>query len=58
MRGPIQIGHLASLDHDQSDPRSLMNVAEGAGLRETHAFFIPAHAAILDRVLGRYPDKK
>jgi ABC-type branched-subunit amino acid transport system substrate-binding protein len=57
LTGAHEIGHLAGLDHDTTDPRSLMNVVEGAGLRESHAFFVPAHAAILDRVLGRAPSK-
>jgi hypothetical protein len=58
LTGAHEIGHLAGLDHDTTDPRSLMNVVEGAGLRESHAFFVPAHAAILDRLLGRYPEPK
>src|SRR5207237_1441062 len=37
---------------------AIMNVAEGAGLRETQACFIPAHAEILERLLGRYEEKK
>jgi hypothetical protein len=53
LTGAHEVGHLASLEHDTSDPRSLMNVEEGAGLRETHAIFVPPHAALLDRVLGR-----
>jgi ABC-type branched-subunit amino acid transport system substrate-binding protein len=56
LTGAHEIGHLASLDHDTSDPRSIMNVAEGAGLRETQAWFVPSHAAILEKVLGRVPD--
>ena len=31
-----------------------MNVVEGAGLRETHVWFVPPHAALLERVLGRW----
>ena len=57
LTGAHEIGHLAGLGHDVTDPRSLMNVAEGVGLRETQTFFIPAHAAILERLLGRAPDK-
>ena len=58
LTGAHEIGHLAGLQHDVSDPRSIMNVAEGAGLRETQACFIPAHAEILERLLGRYEEKK
>ena len=44
----------AGLGHDQTDPRSIMNVVEGVGLRETQAFFIPAHAAAIEKVVGRW----
>jgi ABC-type branched-subunit amino acid transport system substrate-binding protein len=58
LTGAHELGHLAGLDHDVSDPRSIMNVAEGVGLRETQAVFIPAHSAALEKLLGRWPEEK
>ena len=58
LTGAHEIGHLAGLGHDTADPRSIMNVTEGAGLRETQAFFIPSHAEVLERVLGRWKEPK
>lgn len=57
LTGAHELGHLAGLGHDESDPRSIMNVAEGAGLRETSACWIPDHVATLERVLGRVGTK-
>lgn len=54
LTGAHELGHLAGLGHDTTDPRSIMNVVEGAGLRETHVWFVPPHAALLERVLGRW----
>ncbi len=56
LTGAHECGHLAGLGHDVEDPRSIMNVTEGVGLRETQAWWIPSHAAVLERLLGRYPD--
>jgi ABC-type branched-subunit amino acid transport system substrate-binding protein len=50
-----ECGHLAGLGHDEKDPRSLMNVTEGGGLFGTSACWIPEHAEILERTLGRWP---
>jgi hypothetical protein len=58
LTGAHEIGHLAGLGHDTSDPRSIMNVEEGVGLKETQAFFIPSHQEVLTRVLGRYEERK
>lgn len=59
LTGAHEVGHLCGLGHDTSDPRSLMNVQEGGGLRETSACWIPEHVKILERFLGRYdPAKK
>lgn len=58
LTGAHELGHVAGLGHDETDPRSIMNVAEGAGLRETQAFFIPAHAAIIERAVGRWHEPK
>ncbi len=53
LTGAHELGHVAGCGHDVSDPRSIMNVEEGAGLRETQVWFVPPHQAILDRALGR-----
>jgi ABC-type branched-subunit amino acid transport system substrate-binding protein len=55
LTGAHEVGHLAGLGHDTTDPRSIMNVVEGAGLRENHALFVPMHAQALERALGRWP---
>ena len=55
MAGRYALGHLAGLGHDEEDPRSIMNVTEGVGLRENAAFFIGGHARVLERTLGRAP---
>ncbi len=54
LTGAHELGHIIGLDHDEADPRSIMNVTEGAGLRETSACWIPEHVEIMERVLGRY----
>jgi len=53
LTGAHELGHLAGLGHDESNPRSIMNVVEGAGLFETSACWIPEHVAALERALGR-----
>lgn len=58
LTGAHELGHLAGLGHDTSDERSIMNVNEGAGLRETAAFFIPSHATVIERLIGRTPAPK
>lgn len=58
LTGAHEVGHLAGLGHDTTDERSIMNVTEGAGLRETAAFFIPGHAAVIERLVGRTPVPK
>ena len=54
LTGAHELGHIAGLQHDVTDPRSIMNVVEGAGLRETQVWFVPPHAALLEKVLGRW----
>ena len=54
LTGAHELGHVAGLQHDTTDPRSIMNVVEGAGLRETQVWFVPPHAALLEKVLGRW----
>jgi hypothetical protein len=58
LTGAHEFGHVAGLGHDTTDPRSIMNVVEGGGLRETSAFFIPQHVEVLEKVLGRYKAPK
>jgi ABC-type branched-subunit amino acid transport system substrate-binding protein len=58
LTGAHEIGHLCGLGHDTDDPRSLMNVVEGAGLRETSVCWIPAHVKTLEKFLGRYEPPK
>ena len=53
LTGAHELGHIAGLGHDIEDPRSIMNVAEGVGARETNCWFIPKHAETLEKVLGR-----
>jgi hypothetical protein len=55
LTGAHEVGHMAGLGHDVADPRSIMNVNEGVGLKETQAWFIPGHQEILERTLGRTP---
>jgi ABC-type branched-subunit amino acid transport system substrate-binding protein len=58
LTGAHEVGHLCGLGHDTSDPRSLMNVVEGGGLRETSVCWIPAHVKTLEKFLGRYEPPK
>ncbi len=54
LTGAHELGHIAGLGHDEESPRSIMNVAEGGGLAETSACWIPGHVEVLERALGRY----
>ncbi|MSR47977.1 MAG: hypothetical protein EXS13_13115 [Planctomycetes bacterium] len=54
LTGAHELGHIIGVNHDETDPRSIMNVVEGAGLRETSACWIPEHLGVMERVLGRY----
>ena len=53
-----EIGHLCGLGHDQTDPRSIMNVNEGAGLKYQDGIFIPKHWEQLTKRLGLIGAKK
>jgi hypothetical protein len=52
-----EIGHLAGLGHDESDPHSIMNVEEGAGIPYQVGFFIDSHKEIMENTLGRVPTR-
>jgi ABC-type branched-subunit amino acid transport system substrate-binding protein len=54
LTGAHELGHIAGLGHDTESPRSIMNVAEGAGLAETSACWIPSHVETLEKSIGRY----
>lgn len=58
LTGAHEFGHVAGLGHDTESGRSIMNVVEGAGIRETNAWFIPGHRKVLERVLGIVGEKK
>lgn len=55
LTGAHEIGHLCGPDHDTESPRSIMNVVEAVGLDFDWAEWIPAHARMLDKFLGREP---
>jgi len=47
-----EIGHLCGCGHDTESPRSLMNVASGAGLDPVAAEWIPSHRKMVEKRLG------
>jgi hypothetical protein len=57
MTGAHEFGHVAGCGHDTESTRSIMNVVDAVGLRDTQACWIPLHVKALDTSLGRYPGK-
>lgn len=53
-----ELGHIATCDHDTTIPRSIMNVAEGAGIEHEVAEWAPEHVEILEKRLGRVKAEK
>ncbi|MHC4922587.1 MAG: ABC transporter substrate-binding protein [Planctomycetota bacterium] len=54
LTGAHEFGHVCGLGHDRKSDRSLMNVVEGAGARDTQCFFIPEHTEVVEKMLGRW----
>jgi hypothetical protein len=57
LTGAHELGHLAGCGHDEATPRSIMNVAEGAGLEFEWGEWSPAHVEIVQKRLKRVPAK-
>jgi hypothetical protein len=55
LTGSHELGHIAGCGHDEETPRSIMNVAEGAGLEFEWGEWSPSHVDILEKRLGRIP---
>ena len=55
LTGAHELGHVAGCGHDTEWGRSIMNVASGAGLDFEWADWIPAHAKIIEKRVGRAP---
>ena len=51
-----ELGHVAGCGHDTAIPRSIMNVAEGAGLEFEWAEWAPEHVRVLGKRLRRAPE--
>jgi hypothetical protein len=58
LTGAHEAGHMFGLGHDQTTPRSIMNVAEAVGLDFEWAEWAPEHAVQLEAKLGRVPFPK
>jgi hypothetical protein len=58
LTGAHELGHLAGCGHDTESPRSIMNVAEGAGLEFAWAEWVESHVKLLDGRLGRVPKRR
>lgn len=54
MTGAHEFGHVAGCGHDTESSRSIMNVVDAVGLRDTQAHWIPAHVKALETTLGRW----
>ena len=55
LTGSHEAGHMFGLGHDETTPRSIMNVAEAVGLDFEWAEWCPEHVKILETRLGRVP---
>ncbi len=55
LTGAHELGHLGGCGHDTVMPRSIMNVAEGAGLEFAWAEWAPDHVKLLEKRLKRVP---
>jgi hypothetical protein len=53
MTGAHEFGHSFGCNHDTESSRSIMNVVDAVGLRDTQAHWIPMHVKALDTALGR-----
>jgi hypothetical protein len=58
MTGAHEFGHVAGCGHDTESSRSIMNVVDAVGLRDTQAHWIPIHVKALETSIGRFPGKK
>jgi ABC-type branched-subunit amino acid transport system substrate-binding protein len=58
MTGAHEFGHVCGCGHDTESSRSIMNVVDAVGLRDTQACWIPMHVKALENSLGRYPGGK
>ena len=57
MTGAHEFGHGCGCGHDTESSRSIMNVVDAVGLRDTQAEWIPDHIKALETALGRYGAK-
>lgn len=55
LTGAHELGHLHGPDHETESPRSIMNVVDAVGLDFDWAEWIPRHAEMLEKQLGREP---
>ena len=58
MTGAHELGHVFGCAHDTESSRSIMNVVDAVGLRDTQACWIPLDIRNLETIVGRYPGKK
>lgn len=58
MTGAHELGHACGCGHDTESSRSIMNVVEAVGLRDTQACWIPMHLRAVETTLGRWKDGK
>ncbi len=58
LTGAHEFGHVGGCGHDTVSSRSIMNVVDAVGLRDTQACWIPIHVKALENSIGRYPGKR